>query len=111
MRPIQLTRAHPRSPRAGAFEAPVHTKQGNLLALHLDKFGLLVCQLVGRGHLNGLGIDLSSYLLSTGYLLSTVGGLSAGGPRAAGVFCAEDCGEPGASVCSHPTDQPHPHGT
>ena len=104
MRPIQLTRAHPRSPRAGAFETPV------LLALHLDKFGLLVCQLVGRGHLNGLGIDLSSYLLSTGYLLSTVGGLSAGGPRAAGVFCAEDCGEPGASVCSHPTDQPHPHG-
>ena len=51
-----------------------------------------------------LGIDLSSYLLST------VGGLSAGGPRAAGVFFAEDCGEPGASVCPHPTAQPHPHG-
>ncbi|HEV3347581.1 MAG TPA: hypothetical protein VHC93_10880, partial [Methylomirabilota bacterium] len=50
------------------------------------------------------GIDLSSYLLST------VGGLSAGGPRAAGVFLAEDCGEPGASACLHPTDQPHPHG-
>jgi hypothetical protein len=50
------------------------------------------------------GIDLSSYLLST------VGGLSAGGPRAAGVFFAEDCGEPGASVCPHPTDQPHPRG-
>jgi len=49
-------------------------------------------------------IDLSSYLLFT------VGGLSAGGPRAAGVFFAEDCGAPGASVRPHPTDQPHPHG-
>jgi len=50
------------------------------------------------------GIDLSADLLST------VGGFSAGGPRAAGVFFAEDCGAPGASVCPHPTDQPHPHG-
>ncbi len=96
MRAFSLTRAHQRSPRAGASEAPVHTKQGNLLALHLDKFGLVVCQLVGRGHLNELG---QRSLL-----------LSAGGPRAAGVFFAEDCGEPGASVCPHPTDQPHPHG-
>jgi len=82
---IQPTRAHPRSPRAGAFEATVHTKQGNLLALHLDKFGLVVCQLVGRGHLNELGQRSL---------------LSAGGSRAAGVFFAEDCGEPGASVCA-----------
>jgi hypothetical protein len=45
---IQLTRAHQRSPRPGAFEAPVHTQQGTLLALHLDQF-------VGRGHFNELG--------------------------------------------------------
>src|SRR5258707_6520961 len=41
------------------------------------------------------GIDLSSYLLST------VGGLSAGGPRAASVFFAEYCAEPRASVRRH----------
>src|SRR6266436_553377 len=40
---------------AQGIEAPGHTKQGNLLALHLDQFGLLVCQFVSRGHLNELG--------------------------------------------------------
>jgi hypothetical protein len=68
-----------RSPSMGArvaqgIEATVHTKQGNLLALHLDQFGLLVCQLVGRGHLDEMGHR--SLLFSE---FSTFGGNSVGG--------------------------------
>lgn len=37
---------------AQGIEATLHTNQGNLLALHPDQFGLLVCQLVGRARLS-----------------------------------------------------------
>jgi hypothetical protein len=40
---------------AQGIEATVDTKQSDLLALHFDQFGLLVFQLVGRGHLDELG--------------------------------------------------------
>src|SRR6266853_4537646 len=98
MRAIQLTRAHQRSPRAGAFETP---STRNRAIFWPSTSTSLACSSASSSVVATLVnwvIDLSSDPLST------VGCLSAGGPRAAGVFLAEDCGEPGASVCPHPTD-------
>src|SRR3990172_2404274 len=40
---------------AQGIEGPVHAEEGDFLALHLDRFRLLVCELVGGGHLAEFG--------------------------------------------------------
>src|SRR5216684_9093671 len=101
MRAIQLT-GRIRAPQEPAHLKPPSTR--NRAIFWPSTSTSLACSSASSSVVATLmnwGIDLSADLLST------VGGFSAGGPRAAGVFVAEDCGAPGASVCPHPTDQPH----
>jgi hypothetical protein len=55
-----------------------HPKEGDLLAFHFDQLGLLVFQLIGRGHLHEFGHRLVLLWVGSGFDRSFLQPLSPG---------------------------------